>query len=135
MTERLPTPGGDNNNWGTILNGYLGVAHNSDGSLAATAVMTANAPLVSVKNSAYTASATTSEIILANAIAGGFTITMPTAVGNPFIYHIKKTDVSSNVVTIATTSSQTIDGSLTAPIRVPYVVVTLVSDGTNWNVV
>ncbi len=31
MTERLPTVAGDSNAWGTILNGYLGVAHNSDG--------------------------------------------------------------------------------------------------------
>lgn len=30
---RLPTPGGDNDNWGTILNTYLAVGHNSDGTL------------------------------------------------------------------------------------------------------
>jgi parallel beta-helix repeat protein len=30
---RLPTPGGDNNTWGTILNDYLNVSHNSDGTL------------------------------------------------------------------------------------------------------
>lgn len=30
---RLPTPGGDNNNWGSILNDYLSTAHNTDGSL------------------------------------------------------------------------------------------------------
>jgi len=28
---RLPVPGGDQNTWGDILNGYLGVAHNPDG--------------------------------------------------------------------------------------------------------
>ncbi|HEX7963201.1 MAG TPA: glycosyl hydrolase family 28-related protein [Candidatus Saccharimonadales bacterium] len=31
--SRLPTPGGDNNNWGSILNEFLRVAHNEDGSL------------------------------------------------------------------------------------------------------
>ncbi len=31
MTARLPTVGGDNGNWGTLLNSYLQVAHNSDG--------------------------------------------------------------------------------------------------------
>lgn len=30
---RLPTPGGDNDVWGTILNDYLSVSHNSDGTL------------------------------------------------------------------------------------------------------
>lgn len=30
---RLPTPGGDNGNWGTILNEYLSEAHEADGSL------------------------------------------------------------------------------------------------------
>lgn len=30
---RLPTPGGDDGNWGDILNEYLSVAHSSDGSL------------------------------------------------------------------------------------------------------
>lgn len=28
---RLPTPGGDNDNWGTILNEFLEIEHNSDG--------------------------------------------------------------------------------------------------------
>ena len=31
--SRLPTPGGDANSWGNVLNDYLGVAHNTDGSL------------------------------------------------------------------------------------------------------
>ncbi len=30
---RLPIPGSDENQWGTILNNFLGVAHNSDGTL------------------------------------------------------------------------------------------------------
>lgn len=33
MAARLPTPGGDNGNWGKILNDYLRVEHNSDGTL------------------------------------------------------------------------------------------------------
>lgn len=28
---RLPTPGGDDGNWGTVLNGFLEVEHNADG--------------------------------------------------------------------------------------------------------
>lgn len=33
MAERLPTVGGDTNVWGTVLNGFLGVAHAADGFL------------------------------------------------------------------------------------------------------
>lgn len=35
---RLPTPGGDSNQWGDILNDYLAQAHNSDGTLKKAAV-------------------------------------------------------------------------------------------------
>lgn len=34
--SRLPTPGGDNGTWGDVLNDFLSVAHNSDGSLKLT---------------------------------------------------------------------------------------------------
>lgn len=30
---RLPTVGQDNNEWGTVLNEYLGVSHNADGTI------------------------------------------------------------------------------------------------------
>jgi hypothetical protein len=35
---RLPTPGGDNGNWGNILNSFLSVSLNSDGTLKGSAV-------------------------------------------------------------------------------------------------
>lgn len=38
---RLPVPGQDENVWGTVLNDYLSVSHNSDGSLQTTAVTSA----------------------------------------------------------------------------------------------
>jgi hypothetical protein len=60
-------------------------------------------------------------------------ITLPTAVGNQNLYIIK--NVGTGVITINTTSSQTIDGSLTAPIRVQYLSLTLISDGANWNII
>jgi hypothetical protein len=41
MTARLPTPGSDDNTWGDILNTFLGVAHNSDGTLLTSALTTA----------------------------------------------------------------------------------------------
>jgi hypothetical protein len=43
MTARLPKPGGDTGSWGTILNDFLEVAHNGDGSLKSSAVSAAGA--------------------------------------------------------------------------------------------
>ena len=84
---------------------------------------------VSVNTSAGSASST-DYVYLAS---GTINITLPTAVGNQNLYTIK--NVGTGVITINTTSSQTIDGSLTAPIRVQYLSLTLVSDGANWNII
>lgn len=37
-TPRLPIPGSDDGSWGDVLNSYLSVSHNADGSLNATSV-------------------------------------------------------------------------------------------------
>lgn len=60
------------------------------------------------------------------------TLTLPTAVGNSNLYTIKNT---AGTTTIATTSSQTIDGSLTATISVANTSLSVVSDGANWLIV
>lgn len=38
MPARLPNPGGDANHWGDILNNYLRVSHQEDGTLNANTV-------------------------------------------------------------------------------------------------
>ena len=43
MTARLPNPGGDDNTWGDILNTFLDISHNGDGTLQTTAVEQAGA--------------------------------------------------------------------------------------------
>jgi hypothetical protein len=43
MSQRLPIPGGDDGSWGTILNDFLEVAHNADGTLQTSAVQQAGA--------------------------------------------------------------------------------------------
>jgi hypothetical protein len=85
--------------------------------------------VVSVNTSAGSASST-DYVYLAS---GTINITLPTAVGNQNLYTIK--NVGTGVITVNTTSSETIDGSLTAPIRVQYLSLTLVSDGANWNII
>jgi len=51
------------------------------------------------------------------------------------MYHIKKRSASTVSLTIATTSSQTIDGSTTLTITQQYTSLCLVSDGSNWNII
>jgi hypothetical protein len=41
MTQRLPIPGSDDGTWGDVLNGFLDVAHNADGTLTSSAVSSA----------------------------------------------------------------------------------------------
>ena len=92
-------------------------------------------PSLSTKTSAYTLTNTDSTI-LGNATSAGFTLTLPTAVGNTGkTYVIKKTDSSTNAVNIGTTSSQTIDGNTTYAISNQWGGVTLQSDGSNWLII
>jgi len=78
---------------------------------------------------------TSDMVILADATSGNLTMTLPTAVGTTNGYTVKKIDSSSNTVTIATTSSQTIDGGSTAVIRVQYASISVVSNGSNWLII
>ncbi|HSX05664.1 MAG TPA: hypothetical protein VLF69_04305 [Candidatus Saccharimonadales bacterium] len=98
------------------------------------AVSAVNSHSIVTKSTAYSAT-TSDEVILVNAASAGVTITLPTAVGNTNLYRIKKIDSSTNFVTIATSSAQTIDGGATAVVKVQYVSVSLVSDGSNWSII
>ena len=72
-------------------------------------------------------------VILCNASAGAFTITLPTAVGRSGkMYNIKKIDSTSNIVTVDGDGTETIDDGLTADLTVQYESITVVSDGTEW---
>lgn len=94
------------------------------------AASAAGAPPVASKTSAYTA--TDDDYFLL--VTGTTTITLPTAVGRPGkVYVVKKTDAAGTNVTLATTSSQTIDGSTTRLITLQYAVIRVFSNGTNWS--
>lgn len=99
-----------------------------------TAWTTSNNKSVSTKTTNYTA-LQSDDVILGDATSGAITITLPTAVGNSGeVFHIKKIDSSVNAVTVATTSSQTIDGVTTQTIGVQYKNITVVSNGSNWSI-
>ena len=63
---------------------------------------------------------------------GTIVLTLPTATLNSCLYTIK--NVGTGVVTVDTTSSQTIDGDLTIIMPVRYTSVDIISDTANWNI-
>jgi hypothetical protein len=74
--------------------------------------------------------------ILGNASTANITITLPTAVGiTGRIYAIKKIDSSTNVVTVGTTSSQTIDSFTTKALARQFDAVQVQSNGSNWFII
>jgi len=78
----------------------------------------------------------TDQVIFVDCTGGAVTITLLTAVGNTGKrYTIKKIDSTANALTIDTTSSQTIDGSLTQVITTRYTAIEVISDGANWGII
>ena len=65
-------------------------------------------------------------------VSGTTTLTLPTAVGNTNMYTVKNS--GSNVVTVDTTSAQTIDGASTLTINTPYAY-SMVSNNSNWVII
>lgn len=82
--------------------------------------------------SADTTAGSTSGTDYVYLVSGTTTLTLPDAVGNTNLYIIK--NVGTGIVTIATTASETIDGTTTITMPVRYTAVDLISDTTNWNV-
>jgi len=86
------------------------------------------------KTTTYVATATDG-IILCDASGGAFTVTLPTAVGIAGKYYlVKKTDTSSNAVTVDGNGTETIDAVLSKYLRTYLDYVIVYSDGANWNV-
>jgi len=73
-----------------------------------------------------------------NAAGGAFTETLPdaAAAGATGTAHlIKKTDSSTNLCSVATTSAQTVDGATPAALAYQGAFLAVVSNGANWDVV
>lgn len=116
MTARLPTPGGDDGDWGNILNGFLGVSHNSDGSLISVAVGDAGAALTTNNLSdlqsasvARTNLGLGSVSTLSSTVGGDLSGTLPnpTLTSSANVQSIVNTIVSSNATVTAKLNSST----------------------------
>ena len=138
IVARLPQVSGDNGAWGTVLNTFLtqSLVNTTTGSTtsAQNGYLT-QIRLITFASSPATLTLNPGQTALVDATNGAVSIVLPDATATYNIYNIKKTDSSANTVTINTTSSQTIDGSASAVIQVQYVCVSVVSDGTKWNII
>jgi len=114
----------------------LGSTTSSVGNLTVTNVTITGAAFAYVaKTAGYTVTAT-DYTVAANASTGALSITLPTSVGiTGKVYVIKKMDSTANVVTVATTSSQTIDGATTRALSLQYDAISVQADGANWIVI
>jgi hypothetical protein len=138
IVARLPQVSGDDGAWGTVLNTFLtqSLVNTTTGSTtsAQNGYLT-QIRLITFASSPATLTLNPGQTALVDASGGAVSIVLPDATATYNIYNIKKTDNTANTVTINTTSSQTIDGSASAVIQVQYVCVSVVSDGTKWNII
>jgi hypothetical protein len=87
--------------------------------------------VIQTKTANYTITGTDDIVICT---ANSFTVTLPTAVGRSG-KTFKVKNAGSGVITVGTTSAQTIDGSTTYLLSVQYQSLTVESDGANWQVI
>ena len=90
---------------------------------------------VLTKTAAYTIEED-DDVILGDATAAAFTVTLPKATlfeGRRFT--VKKIDASVNAVTLDGDGSETIDGALTVALAVQYEALEVLSNGTGWVIV
>lgn len=89
---------------------------------------------IASKTAAYTATLA-DQVILADATGAAFTVTLPTPVGKkgkPYI--VKRLNAGANNVTVGTATGL-IDGAATQVLAAQYAKITVISDGTNWQVI
>lgn len=85
----------------------------------------------------YSMSVGSDNTILADATTAAFTVTLPSAGGASAncIYIIKRINSAANNVTVATTSSQTIDGVTTRTLGSQFATLFVQSNGSNWFII
>lgn len=129
---------------GTADNTFARQAIGSDGlflkadSAQSTGVAWASATsnlAVTSKTANYTA-VTTDDVILCDDTSASFTVTLFAASGNSGkVLRIKKTNATlANQVTIDGNASETINGATTTTINTQHEFITIVCDGTNWQI-
>lgn len=90
---------------------------------------------LSVSSRSTTYTATTSDDVLTVSTSSAWTLTLYAASGNSGkMLRVIKTSSDTNELTIDPNSSETINGATTIKLKYQYDEVTLICDGTNWNI-
>lgn len=92
-------------------------------------------PIVSKKTANYTA--VINDVVLCDTSGGGFTVTLPASASNGNgIIIIKKISLDANVVTVARSSADLIDGQTSQSISAQYTAMEVIADGiSNWEII
>lgn len=119
---------------GTVTSVSVVTANGFSGSVASPTTtpaitLTYNGSLTYTSTSSTYAILTTDDVV--ECTSGTFTATLPTAVGVTGKAYVIKNS-GTGVITIATTSAQTIDGITTKNLNNQYDAATLISNGANW---
>jgi len=78
----------------------------------------------------------TNYFVRGDCTSNAITLTLPAASGNTGLtYIIKKVDSTGNTLTIDGNASETIDGSTTVVISSQYDSITIICNGTSWDIV
>ncbi len=122
----------DQDLWGGYLNDSLDIIDtvmkdNQDLATGLTDAITSNYSVLSSDQG---------KVFLVDATSGNVTLTLPDVATLPdgFKITVKKTDASTNTVTIDASGSQTIDNALTYVISTRYDAVSITADTTKWSV-
>lgn len=126
-----------------ILSYVLGTGNVGSTALAAASVtrsklaVGASANLaVTSKTTTYTADPATDDVILCSASGGAFSVNLPAAASNSGKrFWIKKTDSTSNAVTLDGNASETIDGATTYAMIIQNECIQVVCDGSGWRII
>lgn len=134
---RLPSVGGDNGNWGTVLNDYLQEEHNSDGTHGLSAGLVTDAVNTQANaGSSYTIPAPTVAGIHFLTLTATCSLTFPTAVAGQSFTLILKQGLGGNKTITWPASIVKWDGGQAPTLSTTAGSVDVLSffcaDGTNW---
>jgi len=133
---RLPTPSGDDGNWGTILNEYLETEHNEDGThnMASSGLVTEIVNTVASSGTTETLPAPSTATLHDITLTDNCTITLPTAVAGQSLTVLLRQDVTGSR-TVTWTSALWSGGTaptLTTTANALDILVFICIDGSNW---
>lgn len=133
---RLPTPGGDDGNWGAILNEYLNQEHNADGThnMASEGLVTEIVNTVAASGTELTLPAPSTATLHNITLTDKCTITLPAAVAGQSMTVLLKQDATGNR-TVTWDSAFWAGGeapTLSTTANAMDVLVFICIDNTNW---